>query len=182
MNLNSISMSNSTSSSTSDEAILKASGRTWSQWMSELESKSFSQWSKKDRLKMLRLDYGLSNLWASRVDAAYAACMSDPVCALKAQFGVSISKTFHYPVGDVYDRAMQWFESENRVQLRDIQRSKRLHGDWLTDDSRIDVVFHAKGTDKTQIVVQHEKLTSETDIDIMRNFWKQQLDQMVESL
>lgn len=97
-------------------------------------------------------------------------------------FEVSVSKTFPYPVCDVYDRAMEWFEKDNRALLRPESNGKKLSCDWLTDDSRIAVHFNSKGKAKTQMVVQHENLLSEGDIEVMRNFWKERLEQMVESL
>jgi len=167
----------------SDEAVLQASGKTWSQWFSEMESKGFLELSRKEVVKRLNDDYMTSPEWAQTIAAEFERVNgARKTNGHKDGFEVSVSKTFPYPVDDVYDRALQWFEKDNRAFLRPGGNVKKLHCDWLTDDSHIAVRFNSKGKGKTQIVVQHENLLSEGDVEVMRNFWKERLEHLVESL
>jgi hypothetical protein len=63
-----------------------------------------------------------------------------------------------------------------------IVNQKRLNCKWLSDNSTIDVKFQKKGNYKTILVVQHDKLESQTDAEIIRKFWKRSIPNMIESL
>lgn len=139
--------------------------------------------SHKDAAKRIQEDYEVSSWWAQSIIVEFERKFGKrQVNETKNGFEVSVSKTFNYPVNDVFGIAHEWFEQERRVEIRTDDKHRRLRGNWLTDDSRFAVHFNPKGTTKTQMVVQHEKLSSEGDVDVMRNFWKERLNQMVESL
>lgn len=166
-----------------DEAVLNASGKTWSQWFSELENKGFLDLGHREITKRLNHEYEVPLWWAQTIAYAFERKHElNETHVTKADFEVSVSKTFHYPVTAVAGLAREWFEHENRVELRSNNNDKHLRCNWLTDDSRIHVHFNAKGEKKTQMIVQHEKLSNQSDVDVMRNYWKERLDQMVESL
>ncbi|MEZ4721761.1 MAG: hypothetical protein R2813_07805 [Flavobacteriales bacterium] len=95
---------------------------------------------------------------------------------------ISVSKTFNHPVDAVYDRTLDWFETEKRVILKRSEKLKALNCQWLTDKSEIDVSFTDKGNGKTQLTLLHKNLDSQSDCDVMKNYWTEQIPNMVESL
>lgn len=97
-------------------------------------------------------------------------------------FEVSIRKTCQSPVDRIFDQTVEWFHKDDRTQLTNVREGKHFRCDWLTDDSRLAVHFYEKEENKTQIVIQHEALPNELDAAIMRNYWKERLQQMVEAL
>lgn len=167
----------------SNEAVFKASGKTWSDWFSEMKSRGFLELSHKEMAARLEKEYGVAGWWAQMITVEFERASGlRKVNETKDGFEVSVSKTFPYPLHDVYGRALEWFENDSRVGMHTDVKPKKLRCDWLTDDSRIEVHFNSKGEAKTQMVVQHERLLSEGDVEVMRNFWKERLEKMVESL
>ncbi|GAB5539253.1 MAG: hypothetical protein Salg2KO_13560 [Salibacteraceae bacterium] len=166
----------------SDQDILNESGRKWNQWHSELNSKQFDALSLEEMAEKLRSDYSLDDDCAKAVALNY--CQHIGRCAPSKTHGfqVEIKKTFNYPVAEVFNRTVEWLENENRAELQDHLHRKRLRCNWLSDNSKVGVTFNDKGGQKTQVVVKHNDLESATDVDIMRNFWKEQMTHMIESL
>ena len=167
----------------SDQELVNETGKTWNQWFSEMERKNFDQLSVLDMSNELVLKYAMDEPVARLVALRY--CQHIGHCSpttTTSVFEVSVSKTFNYPLDEVYGRATDWFEAENRMSLQQRINHKRLNCKWLSDNSNIDVKFLPKGQTKTKMVVQHDKLESETDVEIMRNFWKRSLPNMIETL
>ena len=100
---------------------------------------------------------------------------------LTRKFEVSIRKTFNHPVNEVFDRAKDWLETEKRTEMQQQLNQKRLQCKWLNDDSKVSVEFNKKTNGTTEVVIQHNQLASESDADVMRNFWTESMPQMVES-
>ena len=167
----------------SDQDLLNESGRNWNQWFTEMENKNFSELNVLDISAKLVEDYSVDEACARIVALSY--CQHIGKCDISdttSVFEVSVSKTFDYPIEDVFGRASDWFESESRTKLQNVVNKKRLNCKWLSDNSTIDVKFQQKGRSKTKMVVQHDNLDSKTDADIMRNFWKRSIPHMIETL
>jgi hypothetical protein len=166
-----------------NKELLNESGRTWTQWFSEMQSKGFDEISVIDMSRRLTDDYKLDEPCARII--ALRFCQHIGKCEITdtaSVFEVSVSKTFNYPISEVYNRATDWLESENWAELQERINSKRLNCKWLSDNSMVGVKFQSKGEAKTKMVVQHERLESKTDADIMRNFWKRSISNMIETL
>jgi hypothetical protein len=167
----------------SDQELLNESGRNWNQWFSEMENKGFDELRVFGMSEKLLKEYSLE-LPCARV-IALRFCQYIGKCDLNDSanvFEVSVTKTFNYPVDEVFGRATDWFETENRTELQSIVNQKRLNCRWLSDNSTIDVKFQKKSSSKTTLIVQHERLESESDAEIMRNFWKRSIPNMIETL
>lgn len=95
---------------------------------------------------------------------------------------VSVSKTCKTPQNIAFKQAVDWFGRDDRMVMRKVNDGKNFYCNWLSDDSRLAVHFYEKSRNKTQIVIQHNRLPNELDAAIMKNFWKERLQQMVEAL
>ena len=130
----------------------------------------------------LNEEYKLDVGCAKAITVEYLKLKGVKTIPSKDELSVSIRKTFNYPIDQVYDRAVDWFESETRAELQGYVNRKRLNCKWLSDNSQIGVKFEKKGSKKTQMIVEHGKLESAGDAEVMRNFWKQRIPKMIESL
>lgn len=96
-------------------------------------------------------------------------------------FEVSVSKVFPYSKNQVYDRAVDWLEGQDRIAMKARSNGSKLLCEWCSDQSKVDLIITPQGRKKTKMEVAHE-LRSESDADVMRNFWREHLPRMVESL
>jgi len=166
----------------SDQEILKESGRLWNQWHSELTSKSFEKYSLEEMAQRLVDNYHLDEDCAKAVALNFCQHIGKCDPPTKADlYKVEVSKTFNYPVAEVFNRTVEWLENEQRAQLQNHVNRKRLECKWLSDNSNIGVNFREKGKTKTQVVIKHAELESSSDADIMGNFWREHMTQMIES-
>lgn len=165
----------------SNEQVLNETGRMWCQWFSELESKGYGQIGLIELREILQRDYQLELSIAESISRAFFSRYSKQKNSLSKGFDICVSKTFNHPVNQVFNCAAEWFESENRTELQKRISLKRLNCRWLSDNSKIDVKFHAKGNFKTQMIIQHDHMANESDAQIMKNYWKERLPKMIES-
>lgn len=131
---------------------------------------------------ILHDEYELDLACAKAIAIEYLSINGVESVSTKADLSVSIQKTFNHPIDQVYKRAVDWFESEDRAELQDHINRKRLNCKWLSDNSQIGVKFEKKGSKKTQMIVEHGKLDNAGDAEVMRNFWKERIPKMIESL
>ncbi|NQV53924.1 MAG: hypothetical protein HQ500_12115 [Flavobacteriales bacterium] len=175
-------MAHSNGHKTADDIVVE-SGRNWTQWYNELDSPKFRGSSCDEVEDILVYEYGIERNWARRITNRFAAKHSfhsgteDLPC-----FEISVRKTFDYPINEVFWNASQWFESEQRATETELLNGNLLTCQWKTDHSKIEVKFHKKGEGKTQMILQHDRIHSRMDAEIMRNFWKESLRGMVEAL
>lgn len=148
-----------------------------------MEGKGFDELNVLDMSQKLLSDYGLEEPCARIITLRFCQfigkCSNNDTINV---FEVSVSKTFNYPVNKVFGKATNWFETENRTELQQVVNQKRLNCKWLSDNSVVNVKFQQKGNSKTKMIVQHDKLESETDAEIMRDFWKRSIPHMIETL
>jgi hypothetical protein len=165
------------------EDVLTESGRTWNQWFTELKSEKFKGLSCDEVEDRLVYDYNLERNWARKITNRFAAHHHDlEEGDQRPCFDLEIRKTVPYPMDRALSSAAQWFETEDRVNGMEVINGNQLHCEWSTDRSKVALLFQSKGKDKTQMVLQHDRMHSQTDADIMRNFWHESLKGMVEAL
>ncbi len=130
----------------------------------------------------LQTTYYLDHDWAKDIARTFSDAYDLKKAGIrKKDFEVSVRKTFPYPIESVVGHAKNWFNQENRaVQTKFHERC--ISCEWKTDQSNVEVQFVSKGKSKTQMVVQHDRLKSSMDADIMRNFWKEHISSIIEAL
>jgi uncharacterized protein YndB with AHSA1/START domain len=96
-------------------------------------------------------------------------------------FRVSVSRTMPVALSDVYAAwaapaaRAKWLPGSSGIKVTTANLDKNLRGKWDNGKSSFNVNFYVKGG-KTQVVVQHEQLAEEGDVEKMRTHWKQALD------
>ena len=167
----------------SNETILNESGRKWCQWFSQLESKNYQSLGLIKLREKVEKEYGLDAKISDTIARAFLGRFTKPKPPIKRNvFDVSVSKTFNYPLDQVFHRASDWIETEQRTQLQKQIKLKQLNCKWLSDNSMVELKFHAKGKSKTQMTILHERLENESDAQIMKNYWKERIPKMIETL
>jgi len=162
------------------EEVVVESGRTWTQWLDELKSDKFKDLNCGEVEDILVHEYQLDRDWAAKITDRFASkdgLFNDS----HPCFDASIRLTVDLPKDSVVNSTTQWFESEARAMEPQLNEDSILTCLWRTDHSRIAVVFEPKGDGQTEIILRHDRLRSQSDADIMHNFWEESLKGMVQA-
>jgi hypothetical protein len=165
----------------SDESVKKATGRTWTTWVSLLDKADAKEMSHPALTKHIREKYDTPSWWTQMVAVGY-----ERIRGLRAQgqqrsgdWSVSKSKTVGVPLAKLYaafnarGRA-KWMPGV-KLTVRGARPNKSMRLRW-EDGSPIDVGFIAKSESKSQVALEHRKLASKAEADRMRAFWTERLN------
>lgn len=172
----------------SDDAVKKKSGKTWKQWVRALDAVDAASMKHRDIARYLHRDLGVPAWWAQMVTVGYERIrgLRDVRQRCDGNYDASKSKTFAVPLGKLY-RAFSTTRTRNRwlpgvewiVSKSTADKSIRLTWD---DGCPVNLYFIAKGKAKSQVSVQHGKLTRKTDVEAVKAFWGERLGVLAELL
>lgn len=164
-----------------DDAVMKKTGRLWSQWFALLDDAGAKKMDHKQIAEHLH-SVGVPGWWAQMIAVTY-----EQERGLREEhqrpdgYSVGASRTFDAALGSVY---LLWSDSSLRSKwlstkliLRKETRNKSMRITW-PDKTSVDVYFYSKGPRKTQVAVQHNKLSGAADVDRARADWKSALDRL----
>lgn len=166
-----------------DEAVLKATGKTWDEWGRLLDKDGCKTMPHKDIADLVSRKHGVGPWWSQMVTVGYEQSRGLRKVHEVADGWVSnVSRTMSVPVATLFgawaDECLrtQWMGKKNLV-IRKATRNKSLRITW-PDESNVDVNFYAKGTGKSQVAVEHAKLKKETDVAKSKEFWTKAIDKL----
>ncbi len=166
----------------SDAAVRAATGKVWNEWFSILDRGKAKQMPHKDIVAFLGKYRNLSSWWRQMVTVAYEQDRGLRVKYEKPDgFSVSRSKTLPVPVESLYE---SWVDVRSRarwlgktpVTVRKATRDKSIRITWVDGKTTVEVNFYRKGENKSQVTVQHSKLSSAAAANKMKTFWGEALD------
>ncbi len=166
----------------SDEAVREATGRGWDAWFAILDSAQGTTLTHKEIVAFLSQNYDLSGWWEQMITVTYEKSRG-----LRDQhespdgFAVSVSKTVNVNVDELY-RA--WHDEEVRsrwldevFEVRKATPSKSLRITW-SDETHVDVYFYEKGSEKSQVSIQHKKLADRAEAESRKAYWKEAFNRL----
>lgn len=169
----------------STDAIAKATGISWPDWLGWLNSIQAEQLSHKEIAEKIHQRGDTSGWWAQTVTVAYEQHIGRRVPGqdCDGHFQVAVSKTLP---GTLDDALARWVKHLAGVDtLSDIPISRgpdtsetekwRYWRCGLADGSRVTVHIRQKTPDKAALGIQHEKLESPEQVEHWREFWKGQV-------
>jgi hypothetical protein len=166
-----------------DEAITRATGCDWRTWIYVLD-----RWNARDRThteiaRHVASSYDVSGWWAQAVTVGYERARGmREVNQRPDGYSVSVSKTL---AADA-DSVRSWFVNPRRrnrwLDPGTLTRRKgRAEASVRFDapgGSRLTVTFDAKAPAKTTVVMEHSRLSGQTDVDRWRTFWRERLAEL----
>ncbi len=172
----------------SDEAIRKGSGKTWDEWTEILDAWGAAEKPHKDIAQYV-CDLGVDGWWAQGVTVGY-----ERIKGLRAHgqrrnghFEGSASKTFAVPVERLFtawtddaDRD-RWLEP-GMLTMRTAQDHRSARFDIAGDDGILALWFTEKGSGKSSVALQLDKLPSKEAADEFRATWKAHLANLARHL
>jgi len=166
-----------------DEAVAAKTGRHWKEWFEALDREGAKEMGHREIVAVAR-EQGASDWWAQMITVAYEQVRGKRQVGQKPEgFEVSASRTIAAPVTAAY-RA--WLDARQRqtwlpgasFTVRKATANKSLRLTWDEKDTRVEVNFYRKGAGRSQVTVQHSRLSGAAASERMKAFWKTRLESL----
>jgi uncharacterized protein YndB with AHSA1/START domain len=167
----------------SSQAVAKATGRTWAEWLAVLDAAGAQGMSHPEIVAYLTEQQGVGEWWRQMVTVGYEQARGLRQVHEKTDgFTANASKTL--PVG--VDRLFEaWADDGLRerwlpgapLTIRKATPGKSLRIAW-DDGSSVDANLAAKGENKSQVAVQHSKLPDAASAAEMKAYWVAALERL----
>lgn len=168
----------------SDESVKKATGKMWSEWFSILNKAGAKSMAHKQIAEMLINKFGLSGWWSQMVTVQYEQEIKGRKKheTLKG-YQISKSKTLSFSVSKIFNAVQS--SSERKNWLKDFgltitksTKNKSIRGKWIDRKTNIEFQFYPKDKNKTQIVVQLNRIFSASEADKMKIYWEKSITKL----
>lgn len=165
----------------SNEAVKKKTGNTWPQWYTIIDKAGGKEMTHQQIVALLRAKHGVGSWWRQMVTVAYERERGKRTKHETPRgFQISATKTIAGPVRELYrawkkPRGRAAWLGRNRMMIRRAAANKTLRMTWADGTSSVEVYFSPKGKNKTQVTVQHNKLSSAANASRMKKYWARKL-------
>lgn len=170
-------------SSPSEQAVLRATGRERKQWFALLDAWEATTRAHRDIAAWLMSDHNIENWWAQTLTVDYerARGLREPGAKRDGTFSVTVSITLGVSAKRAFaafvdTKLRQRWLPRATLQERTSTSGRSARFDWKDGSTRVNVGFTAKGTTRSQVALQHERLSSAQAAKEMRAFWRNHLD------
>jgi len=166
---------------TSDATIQAKTGCTWERWVRALDRVEAHEWPHREIAAYVREKYKVPSWWTQAATVGY-----ERIKGLRAvgqrragAYEASKSKVFAVPVGRLY-RAFHDARTRRRwlggvkLTVRTATPDKSMRITW-PDGTSVEVYFVGKGPAKSQVAVQHGKLTDKESAERIKAYWSERL-------
>lgn len=171
-----------------DDAVKAKTGRDWQEWTSLLDQEDGRKLSHKELVGLVKRKYNVGPWWGQMVVVGYEQATGKRELHEKlGGYEISVSKTVNIPIGMAFllfeDPKMRrrWIK-ESAYEVRKSTPNKSLRATWIDGETVIVVDFYAKSSNKTQVVVQHQKLQTQKDAQTQKDYWSKQLEKLKETV
>lgn len=163
-----------------DAAIKAATGKDWMAWFAALDKAGAAKLDHKAIVAKARA-MGSGRWYGQMVAVSYERARGLRAMNQKCdgEFSVSVTRVMDVPLPKLYAAAtgnpVAWFP-KGKFEETSRTTDKYWRGKWK--GGRLEVGFYAKGTGKTQIALQSNKLASAAMVEKERALWKKAIDRL----
>ena len=162
------------------DAATRATGRSRAAWLALLDKSGATKRTHREIAASLRERHGVSAWWAQKITVEYelARGMRKPGERSDRTFSVGASKTIAAPLAEVLGaftspaRRKRWLDAAMR--MRGSTRNKVARFEW-NDGTRVVVAVVPTKAGKTQLTVEHERITGAGAAARLKSFWRKQV-------
>ena len=171
-------------------SIEKATGKTWEQWVSELDAIGARDMSHTELARKLydQLDGTIDShgWWAQGITVAYEQHIGKraPGQLANGLFELAVSKTITKPRDVVFSEVVKWLESQNEFNgqepLKPRSSTTPKRSNWRCDFAdKSKFVATVEGDDKkSKLVLSHTAVPSKKEVDDWKAYWKSVPEQL----
>jgi uncharacterized protein YndB with AHSA1/START domain len=169
------------------EAVKKATGKSWDQWLAELDKAKAADLSHKEIAALLKQKHHVPMWWSQMITVGYEQARGLRK-AHETTDGFEISKSKTLLVSPIM-AFNAWNDGEARdtwlgenITIRKATPGKSMRITWIDGKTHVDVNFYHKGKSKCQVSVQHTKLPSASQAEKMKKYWGTALESLEQFL
>ena len=166
------------------EAVLKATGRAWEEWLKVLDRAGAKTMQHKEIAMMLSRKFSVPDWWSQMVSVGYEQARGLRKVHQKADgFSATASRTVATSIDRLFGA---WSEARTRMrwlpdaplELRRSTDCKSMRMTWTTGGTDVDVNFVAKGPHKSVVAVEHARLPNSAAATRQKAYWGSALDRL----
>jgi hypothetical protein len=171
------------------DAILKTrTGCNWERWVKALDHVGAHQWTHGEIARHVVEKYKIPGWWAQTVTVGYKRIKGLRAVGQRrgGAFEASKSRTFAVPLARLYRsfhdarQRKRWLPDVS-LTVRSATAEKYMRITW-PDRTSVAVGFLAKGSARSQVAIQHEKLPDKAAAERLKAYWAERLDALGELL
>jgi uncharacterized protein YndB with AHSA1/START domain len=170
----------------SDASVSKRTGRSWAEWVAVLDGARAAGKPHGEIAKIVS-SLGTPDWWSQMVTVGYERIrgLREKGQRRDGGYEASKSRTYKVPVATLFDafvsarKRNRWLPV--RVAVRSAAPHKRLRIEW-DDKTVVQVGFLEKGSSKSAVAIQHQKLPDKAAATSMKNNWASYFDKLREVL
>ena len=166
----------------SDEAVKKATGKTWDEWFSILNKKGGKGMEHSDIAGFLSRSHIKNGWWAQMVTVEYERMTGKRALnqRIAGSYNVTAHRTLEMPLSSLY---LAWQRIARSAGLRrkkleatTVRPQKSIR--YKSGEERIVVAFAPAGRGQSRIGIDHERLSTKEDVEKERVYWKKVLESL----
>jgi uncharacterized protein YndB with AHSA1/START domain len=190
----------------SNDAVIKATGRSWEQWHELLKQVIVDDWSHKEIVSYLRNEYNISHWWAQTITVDYEQFIGRRQVGQtqSTDYQIGVRKTFDISLKVAWDLLMSnnatkiWL-GENKIdtieedtyykttdgttgKFRVIKPEHHIRLTWKPKEwespSTLQIRVIPTKEQKTTVAIHHEKLKDNRVREQMREHWRDVLNRL----
>jgi hypothetical protein len=172
----------------SNKAVQKSTGKTWSEWFSILNKAGAKKMDHKEIAELIYKKYKISGWWSQMVTVQYEQEIKGrKKHETTSGYQISKSKTFSFSASKVFSVIQypalrkSWLKNPD-FSITKSMKNKSIRGKCVDDKTNVEFQFYPKEKAKTQIVVQHSKISSEKEAEKLKKYWERNLNLLTKYL
>jgi uncharacterized protein YndB with AHSA1/START domain len=169
---------------TSDAALKAKTGKTWDEWFAILEAGGAMEMEHPEIARYLNEQHGVPGWWTQKITGGYEQERKGrQKHQMPRGYQVSVSKTINVPVAELFAawseaEAHQHWLKETGIQVRKATQNKSVRMTWIDGQSSLEVLFTAKGEQRSQVSLQHSMLPGAAEAEQMKAYWAEALNRL----
>ena len=163
------------------EALRQTTGRDYDEWFALLDSWGAPGRPFREISGFLTAEHGVSKWWAQKLIVEYEQARGLRPAGVRSDgtFTVTASKTVGVPVERLFEafvdaKLRRRWQPGAKMRRRTAERGRSARFDW-GDGSRVNATFLAAGKGKSQVAVEHAKLSDAGAAEEMKTYWRERL-------
>ena len=171
-----------------DDTVKAKTGKVWQEWFKILDEARAKKMNHREILSFLHNRFGVSTWWSRTITVTY-----EDKRGLREKYQqpegyeISCSKTIAVPIGVLYkhffeEKKRETWLGKKKITIRKATKDKSIRITWSDGKTNLDVNFYEKGNNKSQIAIQHSKLTDLKEAEKMKTYWKEKLENLKQLL
>jgi hypothetical protein len=164
----------------SDAAVKKATGRSWAEWVKQLDDAGAASKPHREIAKHVS-SLGTPRWWSQMVTVGYERIrgLRDKGQRRGGGYEAGKSRTFNVPLKKLYDAFVKNVPSN--ATLKGATPNKRVRLAW-DDGTTVEAMFLSKAPAKSVVAVTHRKLRDKSAVEKMKEFWGGRLASLAETI